>query len=191
MTLMKNTKSQKIKVVLLLIVGLIILPIITFLLFKNKLADIFLNDNEKFVKDCVFIIEDDTNRSISIKDIALYRFDYEDTAEYEENDKIANRQIKLFLETDDELYAQFGREISLSESLDLESYCRDYINYIYLGDTDTLKDYNILDKSDKSDLHYIESDNSNQYNQTAIKTITQHGYEEITDFSLWKIKLFS
>jgi hypothetical protein len=191
MTLMKNTKSQKIKVVLLLIVGLIILLIITFLLFKNKLADIFLNDNEKFVKDCVFIIEDDTNRSISIKDIALYRFDYEDTAEYEENDKIANRQIKLFLETDDELYAQFGREISLSESLDLESYCRDYINYIYLGDTDTLKDYNILDKSDKSDLHYIESDNSNQYNQTAIKTITQHGYEEITDFSLWKIKLFS
>lgn len=188
---MKNTKSQKIKVVLLLIVGLIILLIITFLLFKNKLADIFLNDNEKFVKDCVFIIEDDTNRSISIKDIALYRFDYEDTAEYEENDKIANRQIKLFLETDDELYAQFGREISLSESLDLESYCRDYINYIYLGDTDTLKDYNILDKSDKSDLHYIESDNSNQYNQTAIKTITQHGYEEITDFSLWKIKLFS
>ncbi len=191
MTLMKNTKSQKIKVVLLLIVGLIILLIITFLLFKNKLADIFLNDNEKFVKDCVFIIEDDTNRSISIKDIALYRLDYEDTAEYEENDKIANRQIKLFLETDDELYAQFGREISLSESLDLESYCRDYINYIYLGDTDTLKDYNILDKSDKSDLHYIESDNSNQYNQTAIKTITQHGYEEITDFSLWKIKLFS
>ncbi len=191
MTLMKNTKSQKIKVVLLLIVGLIILLIITFLLFKNKLADIFLNDNEKFVKDCVFIIEDDTNRSISIKDIALYRLDYEDATEYEENDKFANRQIKLFLETDDELYAEFDREISLSESLDLESYCRDYTSYIYLGDTDTLKDYNILDKSDKSDLHYIESDNSNQYNQTAIKTITQHGYEEITDFSLWKIKLFS
>ena len=184
-------RTKKIKILLISTLCIVVMLIIAFLLFKNKLADIFLNDNEKFVKDCVSIIEEDTDRSISIKDIALYRLDYEDTTEYEENDKIANRQIKLFLETNDELYVQFGREISLSESLDLESYCRDYTNYIYLGDTNTLKDYNILGKSDKSDLHYIESDNSNQYNQTAIKTITQHGYKEITDFSLWKIKLFS
>ena len=44
---MKNAKLRKIKVVLLLIVGLIILLIITFMVFKKQIASYILNDNEK------------------------------------------------------------------------------------------------------------------------------------------------
>lgn len=95
---MKNAKLRKIKVVLLLIVGLIILLIITFMVFKKQIASYILNDNEKFIINCVATVKEETDKDISIQDIKCL-----ETKSEKSNDDWLNSRTYLYIITDDGL----------------------------------------------------------------------------------------
>ena len=70
---MKNAKSRKIKIILILMTGLIAFLVVTFLIFKDNLANLFLNKNELYIREQIETVSDITSHHISVKDIRIDR----------------------------------------------------------------------------------------------------------------------
>lgn len=190
--LMKNTKSRKIKVVLLLIVGLIILLIIAFMVLKKQIAGYILNDNEKFIINCVATVKEETDKDISIQDIK-----YLETKSEESNDDLSDSRTYLYIITDDGLEISFIRHVSISESQAIEDIYNGsfslYVGHFYWGSQDIIEQYDLPNKKDINgdEVGYAQVDNIDEHVKSGVKRRLDDDCEEITDFSLWKIKLFS
>lgn len=190
--LMKNTKSQKIKVVLLLIVGLIILLIIAFMVLKKQIAGYILNDNEKFIINCVATVKEETDKDISIQDIKCL-----ETKSEESNDDLSDSRTYLYIITDDGLEISFIRHASISESQAIEDIYNGgfylYVSHFYWGSQDIIEQYDLPNKKDMNgdEVEYAQVDNIDGHIKSSVKRRLDDDCEEITDFSLWKIKLFS
>ncbi len=190
--LMKNAKLRKIKVVLLLIVGLIILLIITFMVFKKQIASYILNDNEKFIINCVATVKEETDKDISIQDIKCL-----ETKSEKSNDDWLNSRTYLYIITDDGLEISFIRHVSISESQAIEDIYNGsfslYVGHFYWGSQDIIEQYDLPNKKDINgdEVGYAQVDNIDEHVKSGVKRRLDDDCEEITDFSLWKIKLFS
>lgn len=189
---MKNAKLRKIKVVLLLIVGLIILLIITFMVFKKQIASYILNDNEKFIINCVATVKEETDKDISIQDIKCL-----ETKSEKSNDDWLNSRTYLYIITDDGLEISFIRHVSISESQAIEDIYNGsfslYVSHFYWGSQDIIEQYDLPNKKDMNgdEVEYAQVDNIDGHIKSSVKRRLDDDCEEITDFSLWKIKLFS
>lgn len=189
---MKNAKLRKIKVVLLLIVGLIILLIITFMVFKKQIASYILNDNEKFIINCVATVKEETDKDISIQDIKCL-----ETKSEKSNNDWLNSRTYLYIITDDGLEISFIRHVSISESQAIEDIYNGsfslYVGHFYWGSQDIIEQYDLPNKKDINgdEVGYAQVDNIDEHVKSGVKRRLDDDCEEITDFSLWKIKLFS
>lgn len=185
-------RTKKIKILLISTLCIVVMLIITFLLFKNKLADIFLNDNEKFIINCVATVKEETDKDISIQDIK-----YLETKSEESNDDLSDSRTYLYIITDDGLEISFIRHASISESQAIEDIYNGsfslYVGHFYWGSQDIIEQYDLPNKKDINgdEVGYAQVDNIDEHVKSGVKRRLDDDCEEITDFSLWKIKLFS
>ena len=97
---MKNAKSRKIKIILILMTGLIAFLVVTFLIFKDNLANLFLNKNELYIREQIETVSDITSHHISVKDIRMY---HTTDADKLTDEQVATATNVLYLITNDDL----------------------------------------------------------------------------------------
>ena len=194
---MKNAKSRKIKIFLILMTGLIAFLVVVFLIFKDNLANLFLNKNELYIREQIETVSDITSHHISVKDIRMYHTIYKGNLT---DQKVATNENVLYLTTNDNLqihiddstlgYEYSSNNKSTSSQIDPDYYAISTV-YYFSGTRSLLKKYNLINTANADyEIHTFETDKTDFLERSG-DIYLQMDYEEITDFSLWKIKLFS
>jgi hypothetical protein len=194
---MKNTKPRKVKIILILMTGLIAFLVVTFLIFKDNLANLFLNKNELYIREQIETVSDITSHHISVKDIRMY---HATDADKLTDEQVATATDVLYLITNDDLqihiddsthcYEYFTDNGFGSPQNDHRYYAMSEV-YYFSGTRSLFDKYNLTNTANADyEIHTFETDKTDSLERSR-DIYLQMDYKEITDFSLWKIKLFS
>lgn len=179
----KLLKHRKVLISLICMFALIIL----FIIFKKQLGNLILNDDERYIRSCIYKIEEDCDKSISIEDVKYYKYAFIDS----DNSTSMVTMTYLDLYLSDNIVAECNGGYEGNNIDDL-----DYNFYTYYGDPIDLDKYGLLKVGLSGE--YIEGTEDTSYeicrDITSLKKEKRERYKNCNkqnNFSLWKIKLFS
>ena len=179
----KLLKHRKVLISLICMFALIIL----FIIFKKQLGNLILNDDERYIRSCIYKIEEDCDKSISIEDVKYYKYAFIDSGN--STSMVTMTYLDLYLSDNIVAECNGGYEGNNIDDLD-------YNFYTYYGDPIDLDKYGLLKVGLSGE--YVEGTEDASYeicrDITSLKKEKRERYKNCNkqnNFSLWKIKLFS